>query len=268
MKKEVLIIIPAYNEERTIRQVLQELSLANITEYADVLVMNDASKDDTNYIVKQENCNLVTHVFNLGYGAAVQLGYKYAVRRGYQYVIQMDADGQHDVNNIPKILDALKTKDADGNYPDIVIGSRYLDGSGTYHTSGIKKFAIHLFRGMIRLFTGKKITDPTSGLQGFRFPAFLYYSKYGNFDDRYPDAKMIMQMILLKFEVIEIPADMHDREYGSSMHGGLMPIIYMCWLFLSMLGILVRVKLLKRDEGIGEKNVIWEKKRESYQTEV
>ncbi len=268
MKKEVLIIIPAYNEEQTIATVLRDLNEGHITDFADILVMNDASKDNTNYIVKKENCKLVTHVFNLGYGAAVQLGYKYAVRRGYRFVIQMDADGQHDVTNVPKILEALKTKDEDGRYPDIVVGSRYLDGSGSYHTSGIKKLAIFMFRRIIKRVTGQRITDPTSGLQGFSFPAFLYYSKYGNFDDRYPDANMIMQMILLKFKVKEIPADMHEREYGKSMHCGLMPLVYMCWLFLSMLGIYVRIKVLKIDEGIGEKNVVWETKRENYTTEI
>ncbi|MCR4674093.1 MAG: glycosyltransferase family 2 protein [Lachnospiraceae bacterium] len=268
MKKEVLIIIPAYNEEHTIRAVLDDLNEAKITDYADILVMNDASKDDTNYIVKKENCILVTHVFNLGYGAAVQLGYKYAVRKGYQYVIQMDADGQHDVNNVPKILEALKTKDETGRYPDIVIGSRYLEGAKNYQTSRIKRFAIWMFKRAIKKTTGKVITDPTSGLQGFRFPAFLYYSKYANFDDHYPDANMIMQMLLLKFHVVEIPADMHNREYGKSMHSGLMPFIYMCWLGLSMFGILIRYKWLKIDEGIGEKNVVWETKRRGDKTEI
>ncbi len=268
MEKDVLIIIPAYNEEQTIAQVLNELSNIHVSEYADILVMNDASKDNTNYIAKKENCILVTHVFNLGYGAAVQLGYKYAVRKGYKFVVQIDADGQHDVSNIPKILETLKTKDESGRYPDIVIGSRYLSESGTYHTSGLKKFAIGLFCREIKRLTGKKITDPTSGLQGFRFPAFLYYSKYGNFDHRYPDANMILQMLLLKFNVKEIPANMHNRVSGKGMHSGLKPFVYMCWMALSMFGIIVRYKWLKIDEGIGEEDVIWEKKRGNYTTEI
>ena len=102
-KKEVLVIIPAYNEETNIVKVLDDLEQPEIAAIADVLVMNDASSDATNWIVKARGHALVTHVFNLGYGSALQLGYKYAIRRGYQYVIQMDADGQHDVCNIPVI---------------------------------------------------------------------------------------------------------------------------------------------------------------------
>ena len=120
-KKEVLVIIPAYNEEANIVKVLNDLERPEIAEIADVLVMNDASFDATNWIVKARGHALVTHVFNLGYGSALQLGYKYAIRRGYKYVIQMDADGQHDVCNIPVIYKRLKEKDENGNYPDIVL---------------------------------------------------------------------------------------------------------------------------------------------------
>ena len=107
-KKEVLVIIPAYNEQDTIMNVLDQLEKPEIAEIADVLVMNDASSDATNWIVKARGHALVSHVFNLGYGSGLQLGYKYAIRKGYQYVIQMDADGQHDVCNIPVIYERLK----------------------------------------------------------------------------------------------------------------------------------------------------------------
>ena len=80
-QKEVLIIIPAYNEEKNITKVLDKLEQPEIQAFADVLVMNDASKDATNWIVKDRKHTLVSHVFNLGYGSALQLGYKYAIRR-------------------------------------------------------------------------------------------------------------------------------------------------------------------------------------------
>ena len=82
---------------------------------------------------------LSLHVFNLGYGSGIQLGYKYAVRRDYKYVIQMDADGQHDVCNIPVIYDRLRQKDEDGRYPDIVLGSRFMNGSADFSISIAKK---------------------------------------------------------------------------------------------------------------------------------
>ena len=131
-QKEVLLIIPAYNEEKNIGKVMDQLAQPEIAELVDVLVMNDASSDNTIWMVKQRGYAVITHVFNLGYGSGLQLGYKYAIRRGYRYVIQMDADGQHDVCNIRKIYEKLKEKDTDGRTPDIVLGSRFMDGSAEF----------------------------------------------------------------------------------------------------------------------------------------
>lgn len=131
-QKEVLVIIPAYNEESNIAGVLEDIEKNSISKVADILVVNDASSDATNQIVKRKGHAIVTHVYNLGYGSALQLGYKYAIRRGYRYVIQMDGDGQHDVCNIPKLYERLKTKDEDGRYPDIVLGSRFMEGAANF----------------------------------------------------------------------------------------------------------------------------------------
>ncbi len=251
-QKELLVIMPAYNEEKNIEPVLEKLEQPEIAEIADVLVMNDASSDSTNWIVKKHGHALVTHVFNLGYGSALQLGYKYAIRRKYKYVIQMDADGQHDVCNIPKLYAQLKTADADGNYPDIVLGSRFMEGSASYPVSMIRRVAYALFRALIQLFTGRKIADPTTGLQGLSRRAVLYYSKYKHFDDRYPDANMIIQMLLLGFRIREIPVVMHARTEGKSMHAGLKPVLYMLRMMFSIFAVVFRIKVLKIDVGAGE----------------
>ena len=254
-EKEVLVIIPAYNEAANIGKVLDQLERPEISEIADVLVMNDASVDSTNWLVKARGHAVVTHVFNLGYGSGIQLGYKYAVRRDYKYVIQMDADGQHDVCNIPVIYDRLRQKDEDGRYPDIVLGSRFMNGSADFSISIAKKIAFHLFRFMIEVAAGRKIADPTTGLQGLSRKAVLYYSKYNHFDDKYPDTNMIMQMILLKFKVVEVPAVMHPRTAGASMHSGLKPIWYMLRMFFSVLAVVFRCKALKVDENAGLQDV-------------
>lgn len=201
-QKEVLLIIPAYNEEKNIGKVMDQLAQPEIAELVDVLVMNDASSDNTNWMVKQRGYAVVTHVFNLGYGSGLQLGYKYAIRRGYRYVIQMDADGQHDVCNIRKIYEKLKEKDTDGRTPDIVLGSRFMDGSAEFSVGFAKKLAFRLFRRMLHIATGRWIADPTTGLQGLSRKAVLYYSKYNHFDDKYPDTNMITQMMLLDFKVV------------------------------------------------------------------
>ena len=254
-KKELLIIIPAYNEEKTIVNLLQQLEQPEIASIADILVMNDASSDFTNWVVKKRNHAVVTHVFNLGYGSGLQLGYKYAVRKKYRYVIQMDADGQHDVCNIPILYKALKTPDADGNFPDIVLGSRFMDGSTEFPVSTVKKIAIVWFRTLLKLGTGRDITDPTTGLQGLSWRTFLFYSRYNHFDDKYPDTNMIMQILLLKFKIVEVPAVMHPRTAGVSMHSGLKPIWYMLRMFFSVLAVIFRCKVLKVDENVGLEDI-------------
>ena len=234
-KKAVLIIIPAYNEEKNIVPLLEKLEQPEITQFADVLVMNDASQDKT-------------HVFNLGYGSGLQLGYKYAVRKGYRYVIQMDADGQHDVCNLLEIYKELQKEDENGKLPDIVLGSRFMEGSSGFSVSFAKKIAFVWFRIMLKTGTGRRITDPTTGLQGLNWRTFLFYSKYNNFDDKYPDANMLMQMLLLGFRVREIPAVMHVRTTGVSMHSGLKPVLYMFRMTFSILAVWIREKILKMDE--------------------
>lgn len=241
--KEVLIIIPAYNEEDSIGALLDQLTSHEVQSFADVLVVNDASADQTGFISKKYGVATVSHIFNLGYGSALQLGYKYAVRRNYKYVIQLDADGQHDVSNVAAIYNRLQQKDAGGSQPDIVIGSRFMEGSMSFPLSGIKKIAMGFFRWVIRRAAKKRILDPTSGLQGLNRRAFLYYSQFQNFNFNYPDANMLIQMLLLGYQVVEIPAIMHERRSGVSMHAGFWrPFFYMLIMPLSIIGVYLRIK--------------------------
>lgn len=249
-QKDILIIIPAYNEEKNIPGLLDQLEQSAAASMADILIINDASADGTAHIVKERGYRMVTNIFRLGYGGAVQVGYKYAARAGYRYIIQMDADGQHDVCNIPVISRRLREQDADGKYPDIVLGARRLEGSQAFPLSAAKRAAHALFRFAIRAATGRKITDPTTGLQGLSRRAFAYYALYNNFDDRYPDANMLMQMLLLGFRVAEVPAVMHPRTAGKSIHAGWKPLWYMIRMAFSILAVLFRIKVLKI--GLGE----------------
>lgn len=241
--KELLIIIPAFNEEASIGALLEQLVNNKVQDLADILVVNDASVDKTGHISGKYGVFVVSHVFNLGYGSALQLGYKYAVRRKYKYVIQLDADGQHDVSNIFTLYDRLKQKNTDGSQPDIVIGSRFLEGSVSFPVSNIKKIAMGFFSWVILKTTGKRIFDPTSGLQGLNRKAFLYYSLFQNFNYSFPDANMVIQMLLLGFDVVEVPAVMHERKTGVSMHAGLWrPLLYMFIMIISIVGVYFRIK--------------------------
>lgn len=150
--------------------------------------------------------------------------------------------------NLLEIYKELQKEDENGKLPDIVLGSRFMEGSSGFSVSFAKKIAFVWFRIMLKTGTGRRITDPTTGLQGLNWRTFLFYSKYNNFDDKYPDANMLMQMLLLGFRVREIPAVMHVRTTGVSMHSGLKPVLYMFRMTFSILAVWIREKILKMDE--------------------
>ncbi len=255
-RKSLLIIIPAYNEGKNIGAFLEQLEQPEIREIADILVMDDASWDNTGEIVRSRGHKVVTHVYHLGYGSGLQVGYKYAARKKYRYVIQMDADGQHDVSNVMMLYQKMLAVDGNGRQPDIVLGSRFMEGSVTFPISFVKRVAYALFRLLIRLGTGKNIMDPTTGLQGLSRRAFSYYAGYNHFDDQYPDANMIMQMMLLGYRVEEVPAIMHSRVEGVSMHSGWKPVLYMFRMFFSMVAVWVRIKLFHADMGAANEETV------------
>lgn len=242
MGRELLIIIPAYNEEENIGDFIQEMKKSKLEDIADILVINDGSTDNTETVVRQCEIDIINKPLNMGYGSTLQLGYKYAKEYNYQYIIQIDGDGQHDVSNIQVIIDALKGEGSiSTERPDIVIGSRFLSSENEMRVSWLKKIAIGFFKKIIRVFTEKDITDPTSGLQGLNRNAFTYYANYGNFDYRYPDINMIIQMIMMGFKIEEVPAKMYPRKSGISMHSGVFkPIAYMVLMSLSTISIILR----------------------------
>ncbi|MCR4649821.1 MAG: glycosyltransferase family 2 protein [Lachnospiraceae bacterium] len=249
-RKKVLIIIPAYNEGKNIGSLLEKLERPDIADLCDVLVINDASKDDTGQVVRNRGHKVVRNIYNLGYGSGLQVGYRYAKRYEYSFIIQMDADGQHDTENVIKIYKALTTPDEKGEIPDIVLGSRFLKDSPKYKSSVAKDMGYVVFRTLIKMLTGKTIMDPTTGLQGLSRRTFCYYAGFDHFDDQYPDANMILQMLLLGYKVVEIPALMHQRTEGKSMHSGLKPIIYMVRMTYSIFAVWIRVKILKMDKKV------------------
>lgn len=241
MKNKVLLLIPAYNEEKNIRKLLKEITERNLSSWADVIVVNDGSRDNTAVAVREANYELIELPYNMGYGAALQVGYKYARNNEYDYIIQLDADGQHDLLNIDLIYQKLTKAEGMDDKPDIVIGSRFLDSSGTFHMPYLKRLAIRIFRSLIKRVTKVMITDPTSGLQGLNRKAFSYYAEYSNFDYKYPDINMIIQMLLSGYRIQEVPAVMHERLEGSSMHSGFIkPIVYMLLMMLSTMNAIFR----------------------------
>ncbi len=220
MKKDkILIVIPAYNEAENIENVIKEIK--KDIDYADILVVNDCSSDNTVEIVEKNGVNCVTNVFNMRYAMAVQTGIKYAYQNNYDYVIQMDADGQHIASEALKMYKELKK-----NNVDIVIGSRYLKDMG-YPCPLFRRIGTKMFEWIIKIFTGKRIADPLSGFQCLNKKVIKRYAKMGNYPE-FPDANLVIEMLLNGYKIEEVPVKMRIRENGVSMHSGILkPIKYM-----------------------------------------
>jgi glycosyltransferase involved in cell wall biosynthesis len=233
---KVLFVIPAYNESKNIEKVINEIK--KDVSYADILVVNDYSKDNTKEIVESLGIQCITLPFNVKYAMAVQTGIKYAYQNDYDYVIQFDADGQHIAKEAEKLLNKMKETNC-----DIVIGSRFLEKTDYPH-SFFRMVGTKIFTFLINLFCNKKITDPTSGFQCLNKKVIKRYaSNYPEF----PDANLIMEMIYEGYDIQEITANMRIRENGESMHGGIIkPVKYMILILYTIIIILLRNVIRKK----------------------
>jgi glycosyltransferase involved in cell wall biosynthesis len=204
MKK--LIIIPAYNESENIVGTVEDIK-ENAPDF-DYVVINDCSTDNTLQILKEHGYNYVSLPINLGIGGAVQTGYKYAEKYGYDIAVQVDGDGQHDPAFLAKMADYLEEHDL-----DMVIGSRFIDKEG-FQSSFMRRVGIVYFTGLIKLLTGKTITDPTSGLRLAGKKVIKLFAE--NYPKDYPEPETAVTAINHGMKIEEIPVIMRARQGGVS----------------------------------------------------
>ena len=226
-----LVVLPAYNEETSIRAVLHEVR--DDIPFADTLVVNDGSDDMTALTAAEEGAMVISHPFNLGYGAALQTGFRFAVRRAYDHVITMDADGQHVPSSARNLIAAM-----DQSQADVIIGSRFINSG--YRVGIVRKIGIRLFARIARAYTGMNITDPTSGFQLLNRSVFSFLAEGDNYPLDYPDVNIIMALHKRKFRIAETPVAMVENTTGKSMHSGLRPLLYVVKMWLAIIMVLVR----------------------------
>ncbi|MFO7460306.1 MAG: glycosyltransferase family 2 protein [Desulfatiglandales bacterium] len=208
MLNRAIIIIPAYNEEKTISGVL--LDLRRAAPGFDRVVVNDGSKDATGSIIESLGEEQITLPCNIGYGPALQTGLKYALRRGYEVIVSFDADGQHDPADVLRVVETLWSKDA-----DLAIGSRYCDGS-SYKGPLERRIGQNLFSLLTSLFLGKRVYDTSSGFKALKAGA-AEVAIGGTFLDFHIETLVRLSMNGCKIE--EVPVTMMARRSGKSMHG-------------------------------------------------
>lgn len=224
---KLLVIIPAYNEEDAILGTVR--SLKKHCPEADCIVINDCSRDGTRRVLRENGVPYLDLPLNLGIGGGVQTGYKYAVEHGYDVTVQFDGDGQHNAEYIGALVKPILEGKA-----DMTVGSRFVaqDGQG-FQSSAMRRLGINFLSGLIRLCTGQRVMDATSGFRacGQRLTA-LFSESYAQ---DYPEPEAIVTALVSGYRVAEIPVQMNERQGGVSSINAVKSVYYMIKVSLAVL---------------------------------
>jgi glycosyltransferase involved in cell wall biosynthesis len=224
MGRRVAVIVPAYNEEYSIGDVVE--SIKALGEGYDPVVINDNSSDKTFEMAVKAGATVIRLPSNLGIGGAVQTGYKYAFMNNYDACVQVDGDGQHPEYLIPGLINHLFN---DGY--DIVIGSRFVE-STNYDISLMRGIGIRIISAFIRATTGMTVKDPTSGFRAINRKVMEFFSV--QYPQDYPEPESLVFAHKCRFKVLEVPAKMRNRMFGTSSITPSLAVYYMVKVLLAM----------------------------------
>ena len=223
---ELLAVIPAFNEQGNILRVIHEIQ--EELPLADILVINDCSEDRTGLVARTiPGVKVIDLPCNLGIGGAMQTGFKYAMRAGYLYAVQIDGDGQHLPQEVPKLLQAIQEKRC-----DMVIGSRFLEVE-SFRTTWCRRLGIRFFDLLFRALVNLRITDSTSGFRLYNRKSLEVLSRYYSSD--YPEPDAIVQLKKNGLKVCEVGVAMREREHGCSSITPIKSPYYMAKVVLTIL---------------------------------
>lgn len=217
---KTLIIIPAYNEALNIEKTIKDIT--EHTDY-DYIVINDCSKDNTKEVCEKNGFPMLSLPVNYGLTSGIQLGMKYALQNGYDIAIQFDGDGQHQA----KYLKDLEKEIQDGNC-DVAIGSRFVTKKKPI---SIRMLGSNIIELAIKLVTGKKITDPTSGMRAFNKKVIEEFVTNASLT---PEPDTLVYLLKRKMKVKEVQVEMSEREFGESYLNAFKSMEYMLSMILSI----------------------------------
>lgn len=225
---KTLLIIPAYNEEESLKSTIDSLQALPV----DFLIVNDGSKDGTAEVCRENKYPFLDLPTNLGLAGALQAGMKYAYRHGYDCVIQFDADGQHLPGYIAQLEEAIESS-------DIAIGSRFVNKRKPI---SMRMLGNTLISFAIKLTTGKTLKDPTSGMRAFNKRMIKQFALGLNFG---PEPDTVSYLIKsANAKVVEVPVEMAERTAGESYLNVWTSITYMLRMTISILFIqLIRKRI-------------------------
>ena len=229
--ERVLVVVPAWNEETCVTDTINEIRAA--APYVDIVVVDDGSVDRTARRAREAGADVIELSYNLGVGGAMRAGFRYAERREYDTVIQVDADGQHDPNEIKRLLDKL----AEGN--DVVIGARFAD-RGDYKVRGPRRWAMVLIARVLSWITGTRLTDATSGFKASGRLAIALFAEHYPAEYLGDTIEALVIAARANCKVAQVSVVMRERRGGVPSHSPLKSAVYLFRAVLALAMALVR----------------------------
>ena len=222
----VVAIVPAWNEAGAIGGVVDEI-LA-FAPAITVVVVDDASHDETAAVAADHGATVLRLPFNVGIGGAVQTGFRYARDEGYELAVRLDGDGQHDASELEKLVAPVRAGDA-----DLVIGSRFVDPSGSYRPPFARRMGIGVFAGLVSLLGGQRVTDTTSGFAAMnRAGIELFAVEYPH---DYPEVEATLVALRSGLRLAQVQVEMRDRQAGTSSITFVRSLYYIVKVTLALL---------------------------------
>ena len=216
-RPRILLVIPCYNEEASVGDLLEEIAAVNAHYHT--LVVDDGSSNSTSAVASAHS-PVVRLIANLEIGGAVQTGLKYAARNAYDFCIQIDGDGQHDPREIDALLDAYRQRPC-----NIVIGSRFIDNAGFRSTIARRLGSKLIAIALNYLFTGGRVSDPTSGMRLLDRRAMEFFTR--RYPQDFPEPISLAWAKRAGLTIGEAAVRMRAREAGESSIDGFKSLTYM-----------------------------------------
>jgi glycosyltransferase involved in cell wall biosynthesis len=228
----VLVVVPAFNEQGCVGQVVHEVAAALPAVH--VVVVDDGSRDRTADEARRAGAQVLPLPFNLGVGGAMRTGFLYADRHGYDVVVQVDADGQHDPTQVPLLLDALRDC-------DIVIGARFA-GVGAYRVRGARRWAMRLLSTALSRSAGTRLTDTTSGFRAVDRMAIRLFARHYPAEYLGDTVESLVMATRAGLVVRQVPVQMRVRAAGRPSQSPLKASLYLGRALLALLLAYVRTR--------------------------
>ena len=233
----ILVVLPALNEQDSVALVVSELQ-GEVPD-AEILGVADHSADRTAEVAASAGAEVIGNIFNLGVGGAMRVGFRHAARRGYGALVQVDADGQHDPRDIPRLLDAL----SEGEEVQVVIGARFA-GLGEFPVPRARRWAMRMLAAYLSRLTRTPLTDVTSGFRAYNRAAIELFARTYPAEYLSDTVESLVIASHAGAHVTQVPVSMRARMAGSPSQASWRAVVY-----LARVTVMLLLEMIRRHPG-------------------